>query len=302
MFNSLIHPRNPSKISSDALHILFCHEGIVKPGQSFQPNHFAPLVFYSSKHKRKCSSATTCSSVPSKKLKVAKKVDGDIFKFFQKKEKRAVVSVCINTRAPNETFSSKAQLASMVTTDIPPAQKPELSDDQVKTTLPLPISNFDIASYRQKVKGLNTPDICTLIKSVFRPHRNYVFPCLSENNKRTFKYEWLDLFPWLCYSASEDGAYCLSCVLFGDHFPRRSSRITRLVSKPFRYWNDAMSTFKRHAGNNTGGEMGLHACTFPMLAGLLSQMTGASQPIDNIMDANVKKEIEKKIGKFLGLL
>ena len=68
MFNSLIHPRNPSKISSDALHILFCHEGIVNPGQSFQLNHFAPLVFYSSKHKRKCSSATTCSSVPSKKL------------------------------------------------------------------------------------------------------------------------------------------------------------------------------------------------------------------------------------------
>jgi hypothetical protein len=184
---------------------------------------------------------------------VAKKVDGDIFKFFQKEEKRAVVSVCTNTRAPNETFSSKAQLASMVTTDIPPANsKPlqppeytlensELSDDQVKTTLPLPISNFDIASYTQKVKGLNTPDICTLIKSVFRPHRNYVFPCLSEKNKR--KYEWLDLFPWLCYSASEDGAYCLSCVLFGDHFPCRSSRITRLVSKPFCYWNDAMSTF-----------------------------------------------------------
>jgi hypothetical protein len=44
MFNSLIHPRNPSKISSDPLHILFCHEGIVKPGQSFQPNHFAPLI------------------------------------------------------------------------------------------------------------------------------------------------------------------------------------------------------------------------------------------------------------------
>ena len=143
MFNSLIHPRNPSKISSDALHILFCHEGIVNPGQSFQPNHFAPLVFYSSKHKRKCSSATTCSSVPSKKLKVAKKVDGDIFKFFQKEEKQAVVSVCTNTRAPNETFSSKAQLASIVTTDIPPANsKPELSDDQVKTTLPLPTRKY----------------------------------------------------------------------------------------------------------------------------------------------------------------
>ena len=140
---------------------------------------------------------------------------------------------------------------------------------------------------------MNTADICTFIKNVFRPHRNYVFPQLSEKNKRSFKYDWLNLFPWLCYSASEDGAYCLSCVLFADRFPRRSSRITRLVSKPFRYWNDAMSTFRWHAGNNNGGEMGLHACTYPMLTGLLSQMSGVTQPIENIMDANVKKEIEE---------
>ena len=52
-----------------------------------------------------------------------------------------------------------------------------------------------------------------------------------------------------------------------------------------------MSTFRQHAGNNTGGEMGLHACTYPMLTALLSQMSGVTQPIENIMDANVKKEI-----------
>ena len=67
---------------------------------------------------------------------------------------------------------------------------------------------------------------------MFRPRKSYVFPRLSEKNKRSFKYEWLDLFPWLCYSVSEDGAYCLSCVLFGDCFPRKTSRITRLFSKP----------------------------------------------------------------------
>ena len=39
--------------------------------------------------------------------------------------------------------------------------------------------------------------------------------------------------------------------------------------------------------------MGLHACTYPMLTALLSQMSGVTQPIENIMDANVKKEIEE---------
>ena len=45
MFNSLIHPRNPAKVFSDALHILFCHEGIVEPGESFHPNNFVPTIF-----------------------------------------------------------------------------------------------------------------------------------------------------------------------------------------------------------------------------------------------------------------
>ena len=305
MFNALINPRNPVKLCSDVpVHILFCHEGIVKPGEKFHPNHFVPLVFYSSKFKRKCLSAT--SAVSAKKPKFGKNTDGDISKFFSKEEKPAV-SVCTETRAANVSLSSKAEVIASIsisdtatTSNIPVISKPqqppehslgciELLDDQVKTSFP--VSNSDVASYRQKVKGLNTPDICNLIKNVFRPHRSYVFPRLSEKNKRSFKYEWLDLFPWLCYSVSEDGAYCLSCVLFGDCFPRKTPRITRLFSKPFRYWNDAMATFKQHAGNNTGGEMGLHACTFPMLTALLSQMSSVTQPIENIMDANVKKEI-----------
>ena len=45
MFNSLIHPRNPAKVFSDALQSLFFHEGIVEPGESFHRYHFVPLVF-----------------------------------------------------------------------------------------------------------------------------------------------------------------------------------------------------------------------------------------------------------------
>ena len=38
--------------------------------------------------------------------------------------------------------------------------------------------------------------------------------------------------------------------------------------------------------------MGLHACTFPILTSLLSQMSGIVQPMKVILDANIKKEIE----------
>ncbi len=62
-----------------------------------------------------------------------------------------------------------------------------------------------------------------------------------------------------------DSAFCLSCVLSGDIFSGKASKINRLFSAPLCCWNDAVFTFKKHAGHGTGGEMGLHASTFPML-------------------------------------
>jgi hypothetical protein len=56
---------------------------------------------------------------------------------------------------------------------------------------------------------------------------------------------------------------------------------------------------KKHAGHGTGAEMGLHASTFPILQALLSQISGTAQPIDLILDANLRKEVEnnrQKIG------
>ena len=33
------------------------------------------------------------------------------------------------------------------------------------------------------------------------------------------------MFKWLYYSPSANGAFCLSCVLFGDRFPGRAGKI-----------------------------------------------------------------------------
>lgn len=163
----------------------------------------------------------------------------------------------------------------------------------------LNFNNFDVALYRDKVKGMSTSEICNLIKNVFRPDKQYSFP---KTNGRSFRYDWLQLYSWLCYSPSEDGAYCLSCVLFGDRFPGKAGKIQKLFSEPLCRWSGAAFTFKRHAGHGTGGEMGLHACTFPILTSLLSQMSGAVQPIEVILDANLKKEIEENRMKLAPII
>ena len=78
----------------------------------------------------------------------------------------------------------------------------------------------------------------------------------SKTNCRSFRYTWLEEFPWLCYSPTEDGAYCLPCALFGDRFRTKSANISKLFSKPLNRWN-AIYSFKRHAGVGTGIKTGI---------------------------------------------
>ena len=51
--------------------------------------------------------------------------------------------------------------------------------------------------------------------------------------------------------SSADGAFCLPCVLFGDHFPKKANRIKKLFCEPFTHWNDATCCFRRHVGTGT---------------------------------------------------
>ena len=111
---------------------------------------------------------------------------------------------------------------------------------------------FDVSLFREKVKGMDSPRILNLVKNVFKPDKKFSFP---KTNSRCFRYNWLELHSsWLCYSPSKDGVYCLSCVLFGDLFPGKASKLKNMFSEPFRHWNDASSAFKRHVGHGTGGK------------------------------------------------
>jgi hypothetical protein len=48
--------------------------------------------------------------------------------------------------------------------------------------------------------------------------------------------------------------------------------------------------------------MGLHASTFPILQALLSQISGAAQPINLILDANLRKEVANNRQKLVPIV
>lgn len=158
-------------------------------------------------------------------------------------------------------------------------------------------NEYDVAYYREKAKHMNHSQIEDLIKNVFKPDKSYPFP---KTNNRSFLFKWFESYSWLCYSPSLNGAFCLSCVLFGDQFPTKTSKIKKLFSEPFSHWNDATSCFKRHIGlgNNTC-RSGLHESTSTLFTAVIGQMSGKIQPIEVLVDAHAKRKISENRKKQL---
>ena len=157
-------------------------------------------------------------------------------------------------------------------------------------------SKYDVATYRENAPHLSYSEKVDLIKNVFVPEKNFCFP----ETTRSFKYEWLLLFPWLCYSPSEDASYCLSCVLFGHDFPTKASRVKNLFSQPFRAWPSAVSYFKAHCEGKKKkidpsheSVQSLHFSTWPKLEAIFSQIKGSSLDINLLCDRKYQHEVEE---------
>lgn len=93
------------------------------------------------------------------------------------------------------------------------------------------ISNPHQLHYKEK---------CHILKQHFRPdinYQGYITQTVTKGKAKltktlTFQYSWLQKYPWLVYSPSQNGAFCKYCCLF----PPKDLRVNKtgvLVSKPF---------------------------------------------------------------------
>ena len=156
-------------------------------------------------------------------------------------------------------------------------------------------NKFDVAFYREKVKSMKNSEIENLIKNAFVPDDVYLFP---KTNGRCFRAVWLKSHSWLCYSPSLDGGFCLPCVLFGNRFPRKLSNIRKLFYEPVNYWPDAKASFTRHENKASG----LHHETTAIFSVFLDKMSGRTQPIDVLIDTNLRKKISDNRKKLVPIV
>ena len=108
-----------------------------------------------------------------------------------------------------------------------------------------PTTYSDIADYVGK--RLSSEELYALLKedNLKTVPDGYVFP---KNKKgRSFQKRWLELYKWLAYSESEDGGYCLFCVLFGRDFSSyHGCKQGCLARGPLTSFGKALEVLKKH--------------------------------------------------------
>lgn len=84
------------------------------------------------------------------------------------------------------------------------------------------------------------------------PNSSFKFPARHYKDKRAktgllSRYccrDWFKMFPFVSYSMSADGLFCLPCVLFPDSAHRRPKK---LITEAYHNWKDAVEDLKKHA-------------------------------------------------------
>ena len=123
--------------------------------------------------------------------------------------------------SPNRSPRSESQ--------VPPAKKPCLSRETDVGVFVAEKSSGEAMTYHDKYQ---------LVVQHFNPDPSYEYP-RSEKTGRHFMHSWLLKCPWLEYSKSCNGGFCLPCVLFAKGEGFRSSP-DLFVQKPL---GDAASHF-----------------------------------------------------------
>ena len=106
----------------------------------------------------------------------------------------------------------------------------------------------DIGTYSTRdVSKMSDNDRLWLLDNAFRPEVTYRYPHKEEyGKKRSFQSSWLNEFPWLCYSESCNGGFCVFCFLFAKHH----LPLGQLVTSAMTNFTRAKVTLLEHSKQN----------------------------------------------------
>lgn len=147
----------------------------------------------------------------------------------------------------------------------------------------------DIGKFVGKRSVLSDGEIFHIITSHWEPSSSFQFPHQKGQNRgRRCQRQWLEKFPWLAYSAADDGLLCKHCMFFSAR-----EDIGQFVSKPFHQWQKALEKIQEH------GRLKYHEDAMIQSENFLARMKKPEAGIDVILDGAAAEQIENN-RKVLG--
>ena len=182
-------------------------------------------------------------------------------------------------------------------------QKPEhpsRSKTASSDSTPLDISAY--ASDRDLRTGLSDEQRYTLI-SGRKPESSYQFPGREFTDTRRksglsvrfCKHEWLEKYDFLTYSKSQDGLYCIVCMLFPIQ-TGQSGRAKGFVETPYIKWKNCLEDVEKHSA------LTYHKKTAAKMTAFLATHTNQKQRIDFSLSAAEKERVARNRAFLLSIL
>ncbi len=121
----------------------------------------------------------------------------------------------------------------------------------------------------------NLPATCKylLYSNHFKPSSSFKLPGrYSDGCNRACQHKYLEENPWFVYSKSEDGIFCLPCVLFAT-----KDNLGQFVCKKFHLWSKKSIKFSAHNSKQ------YHSIALSRMDALTSSMAHPESSIENLI-------------------
>ena len=155
--------------------------------------------------------------------------------------------------------------------------------------------NNDIGMYYKIARTLTDSQKYDMLCHVWKPSPDFAFPISSSG--RRFQIRWMEEFPWLCYSAILDGAFCITCVFFGGDSSHNASKLNYLFKEPFKCWPTAIKRFRDH-----GTKSPIHTTATLRRSHFTACMENRTTSITLQYDGLVSKQVEINRKKLLPIV
>ncbi len=125
---------------------------------------------------------------------------------------------------------------------------------------------------QNRIRNLPATYKYLLYSNHFKPSSSFKFPGrYSDGCNRACQHKYLEENPWFLYSKSEDGIFCLPCVLFAT-----KDNLGQFVCKKFHLWSK--KSIKKSAHNSKQ----YHSIALSRMDGLTSSMAHPESSIENV--------------------